>query len=596
MVNPQVAEPPKPLLQMVNLTIDGKPVAVPKGANVILAAKKLGIHIPHYCYHEKLSIPGNCRMCLIEMGTPEMTPDHQPVLKPDGTPKISWIPRPQIGCTTTVGEGMAIRTDSKMVEECRKGVMEFLLINHPLDCPICDQAGECLLQEYSVEYGNGVSRFIEEKVHKPKKVQLGPRVLLDDERCVMCSRCVRFCQEIAKDDVLGFMNRGSHTTLGCHPGRQLENNYSLNTVDICPVGALTSTDFRFKMRVWFLKETKSICTSCSTGCNIIVGSREGVVHRYTPRRNDSVNSDWMCDWGRLQYKWINDKRRLGNPLKKDLECRTKKLALAVDLPIPLLAKEGLGEAPCTQDLHPSDGTIRGSFIHTEIEWDTAFRRCREILKSARNQIAIVASGRCSTEELYLLKRIATAYGARVTDIIPRSGEADGILMSADRNPNTNGARLMGLTGASPGSQIMKIRKGVDRGEIKVLLVVAECAVKAGIPEETLQKLDALISIDTLPNRTTGLADFVLPGATHVEKRGTFINGRKRIQRFQQAFPPKGETRADWEILKGLLPITQTDDFNSFEGLFKEMCNQTPALNGLTWNEIGDEGMDLSAKF
>jgi len=553
MANPQVSELPKPLLQMVNLTIDGKPVAVPKGANVILAARNLGIHIPHYCYHEKLSISGNCRMCLVEMGTPKMTPDHQPVLKPDGTPKISWIPRPQIGCATTVSEGMAVRTDSKMVEECRKGVMEFLLINHPLDCPICDQAGECLLQEYSVEYGNSASRFIEEKVHKPKRVQLGPRVLLDDERCIMCSRCIRFCQEIAKDDVLGFINRGSHTTLGCHPGRQLENNYSLNTVDICPVGALTSTDFRFKMRVWFLKETKSICTSCSTGCNITVGAREGVVRRYTPRRNDSVNSDWMCDWGRLQYKWINDERRLETPLKKD-------------------------------------------FSHAKIEWDTAFRGCREILKSARNQIAIVASGRCSTEELYLLKRIAAVYGAQMMDIVHRSGKADGILLSADRNSNTNGARLMGLTGTSPGSQITKVREGVDRGEVKVLLVVAECAVKAGIPEEILQKLDALISIDTLPNRTTGLADFVLPGATHVEKRGTFINGRKRIQRFQQAFPPKGETRADWEILKSLLPITQTDGFNSFEGLFKEMCDQTPALTGLTWNGIGDEGMDLSAKF
>src|SRR5439155_1609702 len=201
-----------------------------------------------------------------------------------------------ICCAQDVAEGMGVRTNSPMVEECRKGVMEFLLINHPLDCPICDQAGECELQEFSVEYGAGGSRFLENKVKKPKAVQLGPRVTLDDERCILCSRCVRFCNEIAKDDVLGFTDRGSHTVLTAHPGKRLENNYSLNTVDLCPVGALTSTDFRFKMRVWFLKETKSICTSCATGCNTLIGTREDIVYRQTPRENDHVNSCWMCDY------------------------------------------------------------------------------------------------------------------------------------------------------------------------------------------------------------------------------------------------------------------------------------------------------------
>ena len=189
-------------------------------------------------------------------------------------PEIGWIPRPQISCAQDVAEGMGIRTDSPMVQECRQGVMEFLLINHPLDCPICDQAGECRLQEFSVEYGNGGSRFLEHKVKKPKRVEVGPRVTLDAERCVLCSRCIRFMKEVADDDVLGFVDRGSFTTIACHPDRTLDSNYSLNTVDICPVGALTSTDFRFKMRVWFLKETKSFCTSCATGCNTVIGSRE----------------------------------------------------------------------------------------------------------------------------------------------------------------------------------------------------------------------------------------------------------------------------------------------------------------------------------
>ncbi len=544
--------PPKP--DLVRLTINGRAVAVPKGSNVVQAAKSVGVHVPHYCYHEKLSVAGNCRMCMVELGMPRLTPERKPILGADGQPEIAWIPRPQIGCATTVAEGMAVRTDSKLVEECRKGVMEFLLINHPLDCPICDQAGECHLQEYSVEYGSGQSRFVEEKVHKPKKVRLGPRVMLDDERCILCSRCIRFSREVAKDDALGFLQRGSHTTLACYPGRQLDNNYSLNTVDLCPVGALTSTDFRFKMRVWFLKETESLCTSCSTGCNITVGSREGVVYRFVPRRNEAVNSDWMCDAGRLNYKWINDERRLRTPI--------------------------FGGAR----------TVR-----SEVAWDAALRQCREILAVAKGKVAILASGRCSNEELFLLRKLADAYGAKFTDIAPRSGEADGILVRADRNPNTRGARLMHLTGGAPGAVLPEIRRGIEDGEIEALLVVGECAVKAGIPEETLRRLKSLIAVDILPNRTTELAHGVLPGAAHAEKRGTMINGTGRLQRYQQAFPSKGAARADWEIFKGLLPEDAADAFSTFEGLFRAMCEETPGLAGVTWNGVGAQGMDLGGR-
>ena len=278
-----------PAVQMVNVQIDGVWMQFPKGTRVIEACGQAQKFIPRYCYHPKLSSPGNCRMCMVELGMPKMTPDRQPVLDANGKPEINWIPRPQISCAQDVSEGMGVRTDSAMVQECRKGVMEFLLINHPLDCPICDQAGECRLQEFSVEYGNGESRFLENKVKKPKNTELGPRVTLDAERCVLCSRCIRFMQEVAHDDVLGFTERGSFTTIGCHPDKKLDSNYSLNTVDICPVGALTSTDFRFKMRVWFLKETKTIDVNCGTGSHIVIGSRENVIYRITPRENDSVN-------------------------------------------------------------------------------------------------------------------------------------------------------------------------------------------------------------------------------------------------------------------------------------------------------------------
>jgi NADH-quinone oxidoreductase subunit G len=206
------------------------------------------------------------------------------------TRPIGWMPRPVIACANTVSENMGIRTTGELVEKCREGVMEFLLINHPLDCPICDQAGECRLQEHSVEHGRGVSRFVDMKVKKPKNVDIGPRIRLDDERCIMCSRCIRFMDEVAGDPVLGFTQRGTHTTLTVHPGRLLDSNYSLNTADICPVGALTSNDFRFQMRVWFLKETPTIDVNCGTGTNITVWTRGNTIHRITPRQNDEVNS------------------------------------------------------------------------------------------------------------------------------------------------------------------------------------------------------------------------------------------------------------------------------------------------------------------
>ena len=312
MSNPTTTTAPPPV-QMLNVQIDGQWLQFPKGTRVIEACAQAGKYVPRYCYHPKLSSPGNCRMCLIEMGMPKMGADRKPELDAEGKPVINWIPRPQISCAQDVAEGMGVRTDSPMARECRKGVMEFLLINHPLDCPICDQAGECRLQEFSVEYGNDSSRFLEEKVKKPKHVDLGPRIVLDDERCILCSRCIRFTKEIAHDDALGFVDRGSYTSLTAHTGKPFDNNYTLNTVDICPVGALTSKDFRFKMRVWFLKETKSICTSCGTGCNTIIGSRENTVYRQTPRENNDVNSVWMCDFGRLNFHYLHDDLRLREP-------------------------------------------------------------------------------------------------------------------------------------------------------------------------------------------------------------------------------------------------------------------------------------------
>src|SRR6266478_9281373 len=411
-----------PSPQLLNVEIDGVWHQFPKGTRVIEACEQAGSYVPRYCYHKKLSSPGNCRMCLIEMGFPRLGPDRKPELDSDGKPIINWIPRPQISCAQDVSEGMAVRTNSPLVKECQRGVMEFLLINHPLDCPICDQAGECRLQEFSVDYGDSKSRFLENKVKKPKNVQIGPRVTLDDERCILCSRCIRFCQEIAHDDVLGFVDRGSYTLLTAHPGKQLENNYSLNTVDICPVGALTSSDFRFKMRVWFLKETKSICTSCATGCNTIIGTREDVIYRQTPRENDHVNSAWMCDYGRLNFDYVQSERRLLEP--------------------QIVSGERL----------------------SEVDWPTAVTEAALQLKELSGpEIAVIASGKMTNEELWLTKKLMEALGIRYHDIVSRVGESDEILLSKDRNANTNGARLILGSRSAPGAKLMAIAKAVKSG-------------------------------------------------------------------------------------------------------------------------------------
>jgi NADH-quinone oxidoreductase subunit G len=536
---------------MINVQVDGEWKQFPKGTRLIEACMKSGQFVPHYCYHPKLSSPGNCRMCLVEMGMPKMTPDRKPILGEDGHPEINWSPRPTISCATDVGEGMAVRTSSPLVEECRKGVMEFLLINHPLDCPICDQAGECRLQEFSQEFGTGESRFLEEKVKKPKRVDIGPRVMLDDERCIMCSRCIRFMQEVAHDDVLGFLNRGSHTTLSVYPGKSLDSNYSLNTVDICPVGALTSKDFRFNMRVWFLRETKTIDVNCGTGTNILIGSRENTIHRITPRENDAVNSCWMPDSHRLNYRHVNSPERLTEPVVKN-----------------------------------TDSTVK---------WPLAIETAAKELLAAPGATALIASARLTNEELFLARQLTQSLGIELFDVLPRPQESDGMLISDDGNPNTAGAQLLGLaTGRLP-----EIAAAVASGKIKTLLILGEDATECGLPAGALSQLQALIVTAILPDITTAHATVVLPAASWAEKRGSMINLKGRLQRLNRAISSPGNARDDWEILRDLLQATGDPETpagpTSIEEVFQQMAAETPALAGLSIGKIGDLGVDLADK-
>ena len=538
--------------QLFNIQIDGVWHQFPKGTRVIEACEQAGSYVPRYCYHKKLTSPGNCRMCLIEMGFPRLGPDRKPELGADDKPIINWIPRPQISCAQDISDGMAVRTNSPLVKECQRGVMEFLLINHPLDCPICDQAGECRLQEFSVDYGTSGSRFLENKVKKPKNVEIGPRVTLDDERCILCSRCIRFCEEIAHDDVLGFVDRGSYTLLTAHPGKRLENNYSLNTVDICPVGALTSTDFRFKMRVWFLKETKSICTSCATGCNTIIGTREDVIYRQTPRENDHVNSSWMCDYGRLNFKYLEAENRLLEP------------------------------------------QIRSGGQLMPANWPAAIAEAALQLKQFSGpEIAIVASGRMTNEELWLTRQLARTLAVDTIDIVPRRGPGDNILLSEDRNPNTNGARLILGSSSEPGAKLMSTADAVRSGRIKALVILKENAMHLGLPVEKLAELRALVVMNVLPNDATKNVTVLLPACGFAEKRGSMVNGKGRLQRLNHAVRPPGNARDDWEILRDLLQaVGGGDSLHSIDDVFRQISQTVPQFGGLTLNKIGDLGVPV----
>ena len=555
-------KPAPPAIEKIKVRVDGREVEVPKltpdwqgklaPTTMLQACDIAKKDVPHYCYHPKLPVAGNCRMCLVEFGTPALGPDRKPVMNPDGTPKIAKSPRPAIGCATPISPGMEIYTSTPGVKQMREGVLESLLINHPLDCPICDQAGECKLQEYSVDYGQSASRFVEAKVHKPKAVDLGPRIMLDAERCILCTRCIRFTKDVAGDDALGIVNRGSYNTIATFPGLPFDNNYTLNTVDICPVGALTSKDFRFQMRVWFLKETKSVCTSCATGCNVLVSSREEKIYRYTPRDNDAVNGPWMCDHGRLNYKWIDSALRLTDVRRK-----------------------------------VTDGD------REKTTWSVALNEIAARLESVpQGSAAVIASSRQTNEELWLLKKLAGKLGA-LTDTIGHIGDGDRLLLNSDRTPNKTGARLLGICMMGAGIKIPMIAEGIRSGKIKTLIVFGEDVTECGIDPELLLQLDTLIVSDILPNETVKRAHYVLPGCAHAEKRGSFTNTKGRVQKFMKAIEPKGDSRAEWEFLAELVAqLTGEKELTNIESLFNAMANEAPAFNGLTWAALGDTGATI----
>ena len=542
---------------LITVNVDGQDIAVPKGTNMIEAARLARVEVPHYCYHPKLTISGNCRMCLVEMGLPAVDPATKaPLMDPaTGKQKINWMPRPTIACATNASPGLHIRTNTAAVQDCRNSVTEFLLINHPLDCPICDQAGECKLQEHSTAYGRGYSRFVEQKNVKPKRTQLGPRVTLDDERCILCSRCVRFSKEIAQDDVLGFIDRGSYSTLTCYPGKQLANNYSLNTVDLCPVGALTSTDFRFKMRVWFLKQTPSIDCESSVGANTEVWSREGVIYRITPRQNDAVNDTWMADSGRVLFKEVSAADRLSWATLNGVQVtQGKALQAAVDL---LSGRGGRAES----------GAVKG--------------------------VAVVGSGRSTVEEQFLTQKIAAKLNATVA-LVSRVGVGDKILVSADRNPNVRGALVTGLIRALPEQKLTALGAAIDAGQVQVVLSIGEDLIAAGLTGAQLAKV-AVIYLGTHQNATSAVASVVIPALTVFEKAGTLVNQQFRLQKFARAVPGLAGVSDDLVTLSHLLNALSGAPLGATLGaLWPVIAAEVKVLAHATYDTLPSTGLLLDS--
>ena len=523
---------------LVTINVDGVEHQVAAGANLVDALAKIGKEVPHYCYHPKLTVAGNCRMCLVELGSPMRDRATNELVMENGKAKIGWQPKPAIACATNVSPGLHVRLESPTVKACREGVTEMLLLNHPLDCPICDQAGECKLQEFSAEYGRGYSRYVDEKNAKPKKTRLGPRVTLDDERCILCSRCVRFSSEIAKDPVLGFVNRGSFNTLTCFPGRELDNNYSLNTVDICPVGALTSTDFRFKMRVWFLKQTPSIDTESSAGANTTVWSREGKIYRITPRQNDAVNDTWMADSGRELYKSVEAANRVTFATVKQAR-------------VPL---------------------------------DEALQAASQALKSG--PLAIVGSAHLSVEEQFLLARLAQANGATVY-VPAHPGKGDGLLVSEDRTPNYRGALVTGLTPRAADANLSSLAADIDAGKVKSVLICREEVSTLGLSPSTLAKVRVVV-MATHHGVTTAAAEIVLPGLTVFERSGSFINCQFRLQAFAQAIPGPVGVLPDAAVLARFAGI-------NIANIWSELAAAVPALAGVNGALLPAEGVQLDSQ-
>ncbi len=530
---------------MPTVSINNRTVEVEAGTNLIEAASKVGVQIPHYCYHPRLTVVGQCRMCLVQI---------------DGMPKL------QAGCSTQVTrDGMVVHTDSPEVVEAQKAMMEFLLINHPLDCPICDQAGECGLQDYSFKHGVSFSRFsYDEKRTYPQKerIPLGPTVLLNMNRCIQCTRCIRFTQEISQTGELGFFNRGSRVEIGVFPDKPLDNDLSTCVVDVCPVGALTSTRFRFAERVWNLDKKPSICTGCDAGCNITVEHRRGQIRRLKPRFNPEVNDYWMCDFGRASFERYQKHPRI---------------------PTPRIRRDGVAQPATWKD------TL-----------DLVARRLKA--RDANGAVACLGSGNLTTEEAYLLASIADWVGSPHRSVVSREGKKRSIpntkggIVGTLEAPNRLGAELAGLRPGESSIDAHGLVAGQRARDCSVLVVAdSDFGPEAHDPEVVarLRQAEFLVVLGWAETPLSEVADIALPTATPAEKDGTYVSSGGRLQAFRAAFPAPPQVRQTVEVLSEILGRFDSAWANlNTATAFDRLAADRTAFAGLEFESLPATGVTL----
>ena len=531
---------------MPKLTIDRKEIEVEDGLNIIEAASRIGTDIPHFCYHPALSVVAQCRQCLVEI---------------EGVPKV--MP----ACNTYVREGLIVKTNSKRAVAARKATVEFTLINHPLDCPICDKGGECPLQLTTVEHGPGYSRIEGPEQKKVRqKYYLSDKIIYDPNRCIMCTRCVRFTDEVTKTGELGYNGRGFRKKIVVFPGKKLDNELAGNVTDLCPVGALLNKDTLHEERVWYWKFHDTVCSLCSNGCNITVGvdPRKGKVSRVRPRTNMDVNEHWICDRGRYDFKEVQEKEtRLKDPI----------------------VREGEG-------FKLSD-------------WEQATELVVEKISKARSfspdSIAFIASPTLTNEELFLLKKIGeTTNTSNIAGNIGLINEPKHFgLVSTDPYPNSAGVKDMGYPYGS--NNILPIIDSILEGSIKVLYVAGLDLFDLVIEKDreklkqALSELSLLVVQDYKLTEIVRMAHVILPGVSAYEKDGTFTNDRGRIQRIKKAIDPPGTAKPDWEILSfvGSKLQKQGFDYSDPSEIMLDIARNIPAYEGMNYDNIGALGVSTT---
>ena len=512
-----------PVTKQINLTIEGRPVSVPEGTTLLEAAKQVGVLIPHYCYHPGLPVAGVCRMCLVEV-------EKAPKLAP--------------ACATSVAEGQVVHVHSDKARDARTGVLEFLLINHPLDCPICDQSGECELQDYTFQEGRADSRYMESKRFNPVE-DFGGDVVYVPNRCILCTRCVRFMDDVHQEPVLNVSERGDRALIGKFEGEDLDRPWASNVVDLCPVGALLSKDFLNKARAWELDRAASVCPNCTQGCNSMIETRENAVVRMRPRPNEEVNKYFMCDYGRLNYRWLNRTDRVQEPMTRT------QAGLAVT------------------------------------DWDTALATAAALLKGKR--AFVLASPMLSNEALFLLGRLVSATGGAGAFRVETGPEAplpgvEDLALRADRAANVNGAEMFGFKRSDAPLS------GLGQGDV---LVVADEEL-AGLDASAAGKASSIIVIGTTVPAWANGAAVVLPIANFAEDEGTFTNLRGRVQRFFQAKAPPGYARPSWYVLSDLLGLMGQDtNFFVASAVFDAMAAARPELAGMSYDTLGLKGAQVA---